>query len=188
MRSLELLICKLLYTVLDISVVVSFSWYISIHQASVLHSRNLNKNYPRSGSCKMAWYNNLNIFLAFVKHYHLESSWKWEIFCLWNWCQFAAAVWPSTCNSNKEQDWWWFKNDCHSILLLWKCVAEPDISSFQCLVFHNEKLKLINGVLEGCDQLAGDPTTRNLGYVYLMEHSGFTYTIWTKLSADCLSM
>lgn len=61
-------------------------------------------------------------------------------------------------------------------------------ASFQCLVFHNEKLKLISGVLEGCDQLAGDPTTRNFGYVYLMEHSGFTYTIWTTLSADCLSM
>lgn len=25
-------------------------------------------------------------------------------------------------------------------------------------------------------------------YVYLMEHSGFTYTIWTKLCVDCLSM
>lgn len=115
----------------------------------------------------MAWYNNLNIFLAFVKHDRLESSWKWEMYCLWNWCQFAAAVWPSIWNSNKEQDWWWFKHDCHSILLLWKCVAEPNISSFQCLVFHNEKLKLISGVLEGCDQLAGDPTTRNFGYMYI---------------------
>ncbi len=70
-----------------------------------------------------------------------------------------------------------------SILLLWKCVAEPNISSFQCLVFHSQKLKLISGVLEGYDQLAGDPTMRNFGYMYI---SWSTLVLHTPSEQSCV--